>query len=172
MAVYRLPFPAEANQSTWNVGGNWDQGHHQVGQMNNPTDEQAYAFDIGHETGGKILAARAGVVIDLEDKWADDTHPADGTPGAGNYIWIRHGDGTMAAYCHLKRHSIRVAQDQYVLQGSWIAQCDNTGVAKMVPQMPGVAPRRRGRRHGKRMSRGRIPRDGGKRFLPRSIRRT
>ena len=127
MALYRLPFPSEQNQSTWTVGGNWDQGGHGVGQDNNPTDEQAYAYDLVHAKGAKILAARAGEVIDLEDKWPDDTHPADGTPGPGNYIWIRHGDGTMSAYLHLQHNSIRVVIGQYVLQGSWIAQCDNTG---------------------------------------------
>ncbi len=126
MALYRLPFPSEANQSTWKASGNWDQGGHGAGPAPNPTDEQAYANDIGHETGGKILAARAGVVIDREDKWPDDTHPP-ATPGPGNYIWIRHGDGTMAAYLHLKRGSVRVALEQYVLQGSWIAECGNTG---------------------------------------------
>src|SRR5262245_15317214 len=127
MALYRFPFPSETDQSTWKVRGNWDQSGHGVGQVSNPTDEQAYAYDFGHATGGKILAARAGEVIDLEDKWPDDTHPEDGTPGPGNYIWIRHGDGTMSAYCHLKRNSVRVVIGQYVLQGSWIAQCGNTG---------------------------------------------
>lgn len=127
MALYRFPFPSEKDASTWTVRGTWDNGGHEVGQSNNPTDEQAYAYDIGHATGGKVLAARAGEVIDLDEQWADDTHPADGTPGPGNYIWIRHGDGTMGAYCHLKSNSVRVSIGQYALQGSWIAESDNTG---------------------------------------------
>jgi len=127
MALYRLPFPAEASESTWKVRGNWDQGGHGAGQTSNPTDEQAYAIDINHATGGKILAARAGTVIWLDEQWPDETHPADGTPGPGNYIWIRHGDGTMAAYLHLKQNSVRVTEGQYALQGSWIAESGNTG---------------------------------------------
>lgn len=127
MALYRLPFPAEADTQTWKSRGNWDQAGHGVGQTNNPTDEQAYAFDFNHATGGKILAARAGEVIDLDEQWPDDTHPDDGTPGPGNYMWVRHGDGTMAAYLHLKQNSIRVPLGQYVLQGTWIAQSGNTG---------------------------------------------
>jgi Peptidase family M23 len=128
MALYRFPFPAEANQSTWASHGNWDEpgGGHGVGQAHNPTDEQAYAFDLDHATGGKILAARAGRVKDLDEQWADDTHPPQ-TPGPGNYIWIEHADGTMASYCHLQHNSVRVTIGQWVPQGYWIAACGNTG---------------------------------------------
>src|SRR5262245_51432560 len=134
MALYRLPFPEE-NGDTWFLNnGNWDQGggHAATQGDNNPTDEQAYAFDMDHETGGKVLAARAGTVIWLDDQWPDDSHPSvpsapGDPPGSGNFIWIRHGDGTMAAYCHLKQNSVRVTEEQYVLQGTWIARNNNTG---------------------------------------------
>ena len=126
MALYRLPFPEEAVQTWYLENGSWDQNGHGVGQVANPTDEQAYAFDIVHATGGKVLAARAGTVIWLDEQWPDDTHPP-GTPGPGNFIWIRHGDGTMAAYLHLKQNSVRVTEGQYVLQGAWIARNNNTG---------------------------------------------
>ena len=134
MALYRLPFPKE-KAVTWFVqNGNWDQGGHAADQTDNPTDEQAYAFDINHDTGGKVLAARAGTVIWLDEQWPDDAHPSDppapgDPPGSGNFIWIRHGDDTMAAYCHLKQNSVRVTEGQYVLQGTWIAQNNNTGTS-------------------------------------------
>ena len=53
-------------------------------------------------------------------------HPP-ATPGPGNFIWIRHGDGTMAGYGHLKHNSVRVKEGQYVLQGTWIARNNHTG---------------------------------------------
>jgi len=134
MAVYRLPFqaqftlPGAAKETTWVSHGNWDEpgGGHGVGQTSNPTDEQAYAFDLDHPTGGRILAARAGTVIDAVGTWADNTHPPQ-TPGAGNYVWIEHADKTLAAYCHLKFNSVRVAIGQWVPQGFWIAESGNTG---------------------------------------------
>ena len=126
MALYRLPFPEEDGQTWFVQNGGWDQGGHGAGQKDNPTDEQAYAFDMDHDTGGKVLAARAGTVIWLDEQWPDDTHPP-ATPGPGNFIWIRHGDGTMAGYGHLKHNSVRVKEGQYVLQGTWIARNNHTG---------------------------------------------
>jgi hypothetical protein len=55
MALYRLPFPAEANAMTWKARGNWDQAGHGVGQTNNPTDEQAYAFDLNLPRAARSL---------------------------------------------------------------------------------------------------------------------
>ncbi len=126
MAIYRLPFPATLDGSNWNTSGNWDVGGaHGEGEPNDNADGQCYAFDIGHATGGKILAARAGVVIDLFATVPDDTFPSG--QGAGNYIWIRHADGTLASYCHLKYKSIRVSKEQWVPQGFWIASSGATG---------------------------------------------
>ena len=74
MALYRLPFPEEDGQTWFVNNGGWDQGGHAAGQGDdNPTDEQAYAFDIDHDTGGKVLAARAGTVIWLDEQWPDDS---------------------------------------------------------------------------------------------------
>ena len=110
MALYRLPFPEEDGQTWFVQNGGWDQGGHGVDQAK-PTDEQAYAFDMNHETGGKVLAARAGTAIWLAEQWPDDSHPPE-TPGEGNFIWIRHGDVTMAAPtgCPSSAASIRQAR--------------------------------------------------------------
>lgn len=73
MAVYRLPFESpfkfpgqKPGEQTWTSYGNWDEpsGGHGIDQSGNPTNEQAYAFDLMHDTGGAVLAARAGRVID------------------------------------------------------------------------------------------------------------
>jgi Peptidase family M23 len=130
MAVYRLPFPPEAPASSWTVSkGSWDQGGHGAPQ-GVATDGQAYAVDILHAIGGKVLAARAGVILDLGNDVADHTNPSGG--GAGNWLWIRHGDGTIGVYLHLKHDSLRVAKGQYVPQGYWIASSGDTG--NTIPQ--------------------------------------
>src|SRR5688500_5639549 len=111
MALYRLPFEPEFAQ-TWTCSGNWDVGGaHGPGGPDDHADGQCYAFDIGHKTGGKLLAARAGVVIDLANDVPDDTNPPG--KGAGNYVWIRHSDGTVGCYCHLQRGSVRVSESQW-----------------------------------------------------------
>lgn len=126
MAIYRLPFPSESSATTWTSSGNWDVGGaHGAGDPGDNADGQCYAFDITHPTGGKVLAARAGVVIDRDDSVPDDTNPPG--KGAGNYIWIRHADNTVAAYLHLKSGSLRVSKDQWVPQGFWIASSGATG---------------------------------------------
>jgi hypothetical protein len=130
MAVYRLPFPAEAPASSWTVTqGSWDQGGHGAPQ-GIPTDGQAYAVDIVHPIGGKLLAARAGVVLDLGDNVPDHTNPPGG--GAGNWIWIRHADGTIGVYLHMKKDSLRVQKGQFVPQGFWIGSSGDTG--NTIPQ--------------------------------------
>lgn len=131
MSLYRLPFPSESSQNTWGCNGNWDVGGaHGPGDPNDNADGQCYAYDIGHATGGKVLAARAGIVADLINTVADDTNPSG--MGAGNFIWIRHIDDTVAAYCHLKFNSVRVAKGQWVPQGYWIGTSGATG--NTIPQ--------------------------------------
>jgi murein DD-endopeptidase MepM/ murein hydrolase activator NlpD len=129
MSLYRLPFPSEV-ASTWDSGGNWDLGGgHGPGDPNDNADGQAYAYDIGHATGGKVLAARAGVVIWCYNDCPDNTNPPPPDPGngAGNFIWIRHVDNTVSVYLHLKFHSLRVVEGQWVPQGFWLANSGNTG---------------------------------------------
>src|SRR5262249_39500818 len=105
MAAYRLPFPSEGPASSWLVAnGNWDQNPGHGAPQGVATDGQAYAVDILHGIGGKLLAARAGVVLDLGNNVPDHTNPPG--EGAGNWIWIRHGDGTIGVYLHLKKDSL------------------------------------------------------------------
>lgn len=126
MAIYRLPFPAEPDKNTWTCSGNWDVGGaHGPGNATDPADGQCYAYDIGHATGAKVLAARAGTVIDRDDSVADDTNPP--LKGSGNYVWIRHADNTIAAYLHMQSGSVRVTNGQWVPQGYWIGNSGATG---------------------------------------------
>jgi hypothetical protein len=128
MAVYRLPFENDGQWTTHT--GNWDDpgwGHYKPG---GPTDEQAYAWDFNHPQGGHVLAARAGTVINLDAETPDGDTKGDGPGGgSGNFLWIKHADGSLAAYLHLKHHSIQVVVGQWVAQGQRIATSGFTGHA-------------------------------------------
>src|SRR5262245_37873119 len=128
MAIYRLPFE---NDFQWEVGGgNWDDPVHGHYQPTPPTDEQAYAWDLLHPTGGNVLAARAGVVINLDGETPDGDTSGDGPGGgAGNFVWVKHADQSLAAYLHLKHHSLKVSKGQWVAQGQLLALSGFTGNA-------------------------------------------
>jgi hypothetical protein len=123
--VYHLPF---SSGSGWNMGhGNWDDpnGGHGFGQ--------AYAFDFGHAEGATVVAMRAGTVIALASDRTCNTwnvmlgNPCYGAPGEGNYVLIRHADGTVAAYDHLKYNGVLVSLGAMVAEGQAIGLSGNTG---------------------------------------------
>jgi len=85
-----------------------------------------YAVDIVMPIGTPILAARGGIVMDMED----DFHGAAQTKrylARSNQIRILHADGTMAVYAHLQANSLRVRVGTKVSRGQWIANSGNTG---------------------------------------------
>jgi len=85
-----------------------------------------YAVDIVMPIGTPILAARAGRVMIMEDKFhgaAQEKRYLD----RANQIRILHDDGTMAVYAHLQPKSIRVRKGAKVALGQWIANSGNTG---------------------------------------------
>jgi hypothetical protein len=138
-SYYKLPFD---NDPAWQLcKGNWDDpvNGHNKGDANG---EQAYAFDFSYTTnhncsvstvGHKIRAMRAGVVIALAgdrscNVWGlKKGAPCYGAPGEGNYVMIRHSDNTAAAYAHLLKGSLLVANGQHVARGQVIALSGNTG---------------------------------------------
>jgi murein DD-endopeptidase MepM/ murein hydrolase activator NlpD len=76
--------------------------------------------------GTPILAARSGIVMDMED----DFHGAaqkERYLARSNQIRILHNDGTMAVYAHLQPNSLRVRQGAKIKRGKWIANSGNTG---------------------------------------------
>ncbi len=85
-----------------------------------------YAVDIVMPIGTPILAARGGMVMDMED----DFHGAAQKQrylARSNQIRILHADGTMAVYAHLQANSLRVREGTKVSRGQWIANSGNTG---------------------------------------------
>jgi len=72
--------------------------------------------DIGAPTGTKIFAAKAGTVTEAKTGY---------NGGYGNYITIRHNDGTMSRYGHASKLLVKTGDK--VAQGENIALVGSTG---------------------------------------------
>ena len=92
------------------------------GKYSHFTPKGRYALDIAMPEGTPIIAARAGVVVKIENQ-----QTGRGTNPAGNFGRILHDDGTMGVYLHLQRGSVSVTEGQRVDQGSLLARSGNTG---------------------------------------------
>ena len=107
--LYRLPFrgvPVRVDQ-----GANGRYSHHD--------DANRHALDFALAEGTPMLAARAGVVMEIID---DD-------PRGGHSLRILHDDGSMAIYAHLQHGSIPLRVGEPVAQGQRIARSGNTGTS-------------------------------------------
>lgn len=86
------------------------------------TPKGRYAIDIAMPEGTPIIAARAGVVVRVENEQS-----GRGNNPAGNYVRILHDDGTMGVYLHLQQGSVLVSEGSHVRAGSPLARSGNTG---------------------------------------------
>lgn len=115
---YRLPF---ADGHTFTVS----QGYGAV--LTTHSDRaNMHAIDFALPTGSAVLAARAGVVVDVT------LHHRDGGNDIGlrdqaNTVSIVHDDGTVAEYAHLAPGVPQVAPGQRVNTGDLLAYSGNTG---------------------------------------------
>lgn len=100
----------------------------QVGQayLEFPTHQNDYAIDWGMPEETPIHAARAGVVVEAVDSFSKSGLTED-LKDKGNYIRIRHDDGSRALYYHLAQHGAKVKVGQHVREGQLIALSGNTG---------------------------------------------
>ncbi len=119
-ATYRLPFD-ERSLVRVDQGPNGIFSHHD--------DANRDAIDFALPIGTPVLAARDGTVAQLRDDMRDNypTRPANDADEAGDFVRIRHADGSAATYAHLQAGSVRVHAGQYVQAGDCIAQSGNTG---------------------------------------------
>jgi len=115
--VYRLPFEHGRVRV--------DQGY--GGRFSHADAENRHAVDFALPEGTPVLAAREGVVLDVEAG-----HSAGGPDYAryrdrANYVRILHPDGSMAAYAHLQAGGVLVRPGERVRAGQRIGLSGNTG---------------------------------------------
>jgi murein DD-endopeptidase MepM/ murein hydrolase activator NlpD len=84
------------------------------------------AVDFGMPEGTSVLAARSGVVIETEARFgaAKDEDPVT---HEGNFVRVRHEDGTIATYAHLKHRGVAVAKDERIEAGRLLGYSGATG---------------------------------------------
>lgn len=80
-------------------------------------------IDIRMPVGTTIVAARAGIVVAVQEGYPDN----NGVDLQENYVFIKHNDGTMARYFHLTRQGALVEVGDSVQQGDVIARSGNSG---------------------------------------------
>jgi murein DD-endopeptidase MepM/ murein hydrolase activator NlpD len=102
-----------------------DQGY--GGRFSHDDEQNRYAVDFAVPVGTPVLAARDGMVMQVESGF--DTAGLDSARYAGraNYIRIAHDDGTMAVYAHLKPDGVLARIGQTVRAGQQIGLSGNTG---------------------------------------------
>lgn len=117
---YRLPFPAGTRYLvSQGFGGGYSH-----------TDEQNFhAVDLGVAEGTPILAARDGLVVEVERDFYESGADRSRFAARANMVRVLHEDGTMAVYAHLAYESTLVTPGSVVLAGQRIGSAGATGFA-------------------------------------------
>jgi len=102
-----------------------DQGFGGGFSHNDP--QNRYAVDFAANIGTPVLAARDGVVMQVENDFAKAGLNRERYGGRANFIRILHDDGTMALYAHLREEGALVRVGQRVRAGQQIGLSGNTG---------------------------------------------
>ena len=114
---YRLPFDHQQVRIDQAFGG----------RFSHADAENRYAVDFALPEGTPVLAAREGVVLQVESDFSGTGLDRERYGGRANYVRILHADGSMALYAHLKPEGVLVRVGQRVRQGQQIALSGNTG---------------------------------------------
>lgn len=115
--VYALPLQQD--------GFRIEQGY--GGSFSHVDAENRYAVDFAADIGTPVLAAREGVVMQVESDFDRAGLKLEKYGGRANLIRIVHDDGTMAVYAHLKTEGVLVRVGQRVRSGQPIGLSGNTG---------------------------------------------
>jgi murein DD-endopeptidase MepM/ murein hydrolase activator NlpD len=118
--LYRLPWADGRSFMLTQVAGGRITTHF--------TKATLHAVDIAMPVGVPVVAARGGVVEGLEQ---DHGASAEEEPLTyeGNFVRVRHADGTAATYAHLAHRGVAVAVGDAVSTGQLLGYSGATGDA-------------------------------------------
>lgn len=102
-----------------------DQGY--GGQFSHSDAQNRYAIDFAAKEGTPVVAARRGVVMQVESDFDKASLNREKAGGRANFVRILHDDGTMALYAHLRLDGVMVREGQRVRAGQLIGLSGNTG---------------------------------------------
>jgi hypothetical protein len=93
-----------------------------------------YAWDFPKPAFTTLLAARGGIVIDLRESSSQSWYNSIasdcvGCTGAaqGNFVKVRHRDGTVSRYFHFRHNAVLVSLNQRVYRGTPLGLVGTTG---------------------------------------------
>jgi murein DD-endopeptidase MepM/ murein hydrolase activator NlpD len=117
-AVYRLPF---RNGLAFAVHQGFG------GTFSHNTPENFHALDLALPKGTEVLAARAGVVMQVQDDFYRNGLDLNKYGERANVVVILHSDGTLGVYAHLDLESVVVGVGRRVDAGALLGKSGNTG---------------------------------------------
>jgi len=97
------------------------------GAFSHQDEQNRYAVDFAAPLGTDVLAARDGVVMQVENDFDSAGLNQEKYAGRANFVRIVHDDGTMALYAHLLERGVMVRMGQRVRAGQLIGRSGNTG---------------------------------------------
>ena len=117
-ALYRLPFEEGRGFEISQAYGGKLTSHGSPALM--------YAVDFAMPSGSPVMAARAGVVVDVTLRFTEGAADISFVDKA-NTIAVVHDDGTVAEYAHLSPGPANVAVGQRVAAGELLGYSGSTG---------------------------------------------
>jgi murein DD-endopeptidase MepM/ murein hydrolase activator NlpD len=115
--AYRVPLVQARNRIDQGFGG----------RFSHDDPQNRYAIDFASEEGTPVVAAREGVVMQVESDFDKAGLDREKYGGRANFVRVLHDDGTMGLYAHLKPEGVLVRVGQRVRQGQRIGLSGNTG---------------------------------------------
>ncbi|MBL8300515.1 MAG: peptidoglycan DD-metalloendopeptidase family protein [Rhodanobacteraceae bacterium] len=97
------------------------------GAFSHTGEESRYAIDAAADLGTPVLAAREGVVMEVQDDYYGAGLDKEKFASRANVVRILHRDGSMAVYAHLQPESVGVQAGRHVYVGQKIGESGNTG---------------------------------------------
>lgn len=106
-------------------------GHYQItqgfnGKKSHQDAQNRYAVDIAMPVGTPILAARGGIILEVENDFYESGMTQSNLSRANN-VRILHDDGSIAVYAHLQLETAQVYPGLKVEPGQLIGYSGNTG---------------------------------------------
>jgi murein DD-endopeptidase MepM/ murein hydrolase activator NlpD len=117
-ARYRVPF---GDDTVWRV----DQGF--GGRYSHREPVSRHALDFGVPVGTPVLAARGGVVMQVQDDYRGSGRELHTFASRANFVRVLHDDGSMGMYAHLEFYGVGVKVGQRVAAGDLLGLSGNTG---------------------------------------------
>jgi murein DD-endopeptidase MepM/ murein hydrolase activator NlpD len=97
------------------------------GSFSHADPQNYYAVDFAADIGTTVLAARDGIVMQVESDFDKAGLDMEKYGGRANYVRILHPDGSMGLYAHLEEGGVLVRVGQQVRAGQPIGLSGNTG---------------------------------------------